>query len=151
ATSAPSAPSPPRPRPAGLGGLGKFEQLSKTTASTGAGSSRGGSSRGCSSGKSSRSSSRKSGDARDGDISSRCSSGGWDTSTNSSGMSRPHTPPDVAPSPPGSNLLMPDPIRTGLMLPPALFDAEHLSEGKDPVLEDSPAQDEPVVEELQMS
>ena len=44
--------------------------------------SRGGSSRGASSGKSSRSSSRDV--ARDGDISSRCSSGCWETSTNSS-------------------------------------------------------------------
>eukprot|EP00747_Dinoflagellata_sp_TGD_P183919 gnl/TRDRNA2_/TRDRNA2_39144_c0_seq1.p1 gnl/TRDRNA2_/TRDRNA2_39144_c0~~gnl/TRDRNA2_/TRDRNA2_39144_c0_seq1.p1 ORF type:complete len:520 (-),score=82.64 gnl/TRDRNA2_/TRDRNA2_39144_c0_seq1:40-1599(-) len=90
-------------------------------------SSRGGSSRGSLSGVSSRSSSRDGYLARDGDISSRCSSGGWDTSTNSSeGHSRPRTPTDVAPSPSGSKaLLMPDPIRTNLlMLPPALLDDE---------------------------
>lgn len=76
--------------------------------------SRGGSSRGASSGKSSRSSSRDI--ARDGDISSRCSSGCWETSTNSS---EPVT--DVIPSPMESKgLLMPDPIRTGI-IPPALL------------------------------
>lgn len=76
--------------------------------------SRGGSSRGASSGKSSRSSARDI--ARDGDISSRCSSGCWETSTNSS---EPVT--DVIPSPMESKgLLMPDPIRTGI-IPPALL------------------------------
>eukprot|EP00913_Durusdinium_trenchii_P002845 g2633.t1 len=51
-----------------------------------------------------------------GDISSRCSSGCWETSTNSS---EPVT--DVIPSPMESKgLLMPDPIRTGI-IPPALL------------------------------
>jgi len=63
--------------------------------------------------------------ARDGDVSSKCSSGGWDTSTNSSEMSRP----DVAPSPSATGLLMPDPIRTTQMLPPALFDEMHETKG----------------------
>jgi len=115
-----SAVSPPRPRPVGLG---KYEGLTKVTSTT-ASSSREGTSRGGSSGKSSRSSSRDP-LARDGDVSSRCSSGGWDTSTNSSEMSRPRTPPDTAPSPSATALLMPDPIRTMQMLPPALFDEMH--------------------------
>mmetsp|Transcript_58482 Transcript_58482/g.166315 ORF Transcript_58482/g.166315 Transcript_58482/m.166315 type:complete len:334 (-) Transcript_58482:247-1248(-) len=116
-----SAASPPRPRPRGLGKINP--PLSKATSTT-ASFSREGTSRGGSSGKSSRSSSRDA-LARDGDISSRCSSGGWDTSTNSSELSRPRTPPDVAPSPSGSSaLLMPVPIRTMPMLPPALFDDE---------------------------
>ncbi|CAE8619390.1 unnamed protein product, partial [Polarella glacialis] len=87
--------------------------------------SRGGSSRGGSSGKSSRSSSRDM--ARDGDISSRCSSGCWETSTNSSAPSRPRTPTDVAPPSlvESKGLLMPDPIRTGLIIPPALLADEH--------------------------
>lgn len=41
----------------------------------------------------------------------------------SSASSRPHTPPNAAPSPIGSKaLLMPHPIRTNIMLPPALLD-----------------------------
>lgn len=103
-------------------------------------SSRGGSSRGCSSGKSSRSSSRelaRDGHSRDGDISSGCSLACWETSTSSSDPSWPKTPPDVAPqrglhlrSPFVSRgLLMPDPIRTSLILPPALLDLEHTSGG----------------------
>mmetsp|Transcript_139598 Transcript_139598/g.434231 ORF Transcript_139598/g.434231 Transcript_139598/m.434231 type:complete len:361 (+) Transcript_139598:81-1163(+) len=117
-----SAFSPPRPRPQGLS---RFEAVSCGKATTApASSSREGTSRGGSSGKSSRSSSRDA-LARDGDISSRCSSGGWDTSTNSSELSRPRTPPDVAPSPSGTkDLLMPDPIRTIPMLPPSLFDVD---------------------------
>jgi len=104
-----SAVSPPRPRPVGLG---KYDFAKVTTTTT------------SSSGKSSRSSSRDP-LARDGDVSSRCSSGGWDTSTNSSEMSRPRTPPDAAPSPSATGLLMPYPIRTTQMLPPALFDEMH--------------------------
>jgi len=95
--------------------------------------SRGGSSRGGSSGKSSRSSSRDI--ARDGDISSRCSSGCWgETDTNSSDPSRPQTPSDVIPSPldQSKGLLMPDPIRTALVIPPALLADEH-STGADSV------------------
>eukprot|EP00928_Gymnodinium_smaydae_P041239 TRINITY_DN27919_c0_g1_i1.p2 TRINITY_DN27919_c0_g1~~TRINITY_DN27919_c0_g1_i1.p2 ORF type:complete len:172 (-),score=35.31 TRINITY_DN27919_c0_g1_i1:384-899(-) len=67
----------------GLGALGVPAAgggSSRGGSSRGTGSSRGGSSRGAgSSGKSSRSSSRDI--ARDGDISSRCSSGCWETST----------------------------------------------------------------------
>jgi len=138
--------SPPRPRPSSHGldqssavrarKLGKHSSggsLPTTGSSGGAPSSRGGSSRGGSSGKSSRSSSLDgSHKARDGDISSRCSSGCWDSV--SSEHSRPRTPPGIAPSPSGglNSLLMPDPIRTGLMLPPSLLDDEtvHVSENK---------------------
>lgn len=128
--------SPPRPRPAshGMGKLGRLSgsggSLPTTSSSGGAPSSRGGSSRDGSSGKSSRSSSLDgSHKARDGDISSRCSSGCWDTCTNSSGQSRSLTP--LMPSPSGANsLYMPDPIRTGLILPPSLLDDEtvHVTE-----------------------
>jgi len=130
--------SPPRPRPhSQVGKLGRIScsgavsvPAIPSSSVQASGSSLGGSSRGGSSGKSSRSSSRDQG--RDGDISSRASSGCWDTSTNSSENSRPRTPPDVAPSPSGSKaLLMPDPIRTGLMLPPALLDDENASNNKD--------------------
>lgn len=112
-------------------GGGYLSGIGRLGASWGSGacSSLGGSSRGGSSGKSSRSSSRDVG-ARDGDISSHCSSGGWETSTvSSSGGSRPHTPPNVTSSPTISKiLLMPDPIRTSLMLPPALLDDEQGAE-----------------------
>jgi len=112
--------SPPRPRQA----PGLYRRPSRGRTSLCAGGipykdpSRGGSSRGGSSGKSSRSSSRDI--ARDGDISSRCSSGCWETSTNSS---EPIT--DLIPSPLESKgLLMPDPIRTGI-IPPALLAEDH--------------------------
>jgi len=120
-----------------LGKIGRLSgsggSLPTTGSSGGAPSSRGGSSRGGSSGKSSRSSSLDgSHKARDGDISSRCSSGCWDTCTNSSGHSRPRTPLLSTPSPSGtmSLLMQPDPIRIGLMLPPSLLDEEtvHASE-----------------------
>mmetsp|Transcript_54228 Transcript_54228/g.100225 ORF Transcript_54228/g.100225 Transcript_54228/m.100225 type:complete len:357 (-) Transcript_54228:177-1247(-) len=91
--------------------------------------SRGGSSRGGSSGKSSRSSSRD-GRAREGDISRPSSGGsaGWE-STNSSGASRPCTPQDLV-SPMGSkDLLMPDPIRTTLIIP-FMSEEEHTPDGK---------------------
>lgn len=129
--------SPPRPRPAshGLGKMGRLSSggsLPTTGSSGGAPSSRGGSSRGGSSGKSSRSSSLDgSHKARDGDISSRCSSGCWDTCTNSTEHSRPVTPSSLLASPSGTkSLYMPDPIRTGLILPPSLLDEEtvHVSE-----------------------
>eukprot|EP00435_Cladocopium_sp_Y103_P026017 s1451_g6.t1 len=85
--------------------------------------SRAGSSRGASSGKSSRSSSRDI--ARDGDISSRCSSGCWETSTNSS---EPVT--DIIPSPMESKgLLMPDPIRQRKF---QFMDVELLQDGAAP-------------------
>mmetsp|Transcript_13910 Transcript_13910/g.26876 ORF Transcript_13910/g.26876 Transcript_13910/m.26876 type:complete len:339 (-) Transcript_13910:116-1132(-) len=126
-----SAVSPSRTRPLGLG---KYEGPTKATNAT-ASSSREGASRGGSSGKSSRSSSRDP-LARDGDVSSRCSSGGWDTSTNSSEMSRPRTPPDAAPSPSATALLMPDPIRTSQMLPPALFDEVPETKEKGPTADD---------------
>lgn len=116
-TAPSAATSPPRPRPGGLG-VGKFDPRN--------GSSRGGSSVG-SSGKSSRSLSRES-KGRDGDIESRCSSGhGWDTTTNSSGqLSRPRTPENATLSPSRclDALLMPDPIRTSLVLPPALLEGD---------------------------
>ncbi|CAK0906638.1 unnamed protein product [Prorocentrum cordatum] len=136
-----TAASPPRPRAiASVGHPGPVTSFFSKASSSGTAelsrSSRGGSSRGGSSWKSSRSSSCDP-HGRDGDISSgpgpgsRCSSGGWDTSTNSSEHSRPRTPPDVAPSPNGPNgLLMPDPIRTSLMLPPTLFDDDQVTEGK---------------------
>mmetsp|Transcript_3053 Transcript_3053/g.7820 ORF Transcript_3053/g.7820 Transcript_3053/m.7820 type:complete len:349 (+) Transcript_3053:145-1191(+) len=91
--------------------------------------SRGGSSRGGSSGKSSRSSSRD-GRAREGDISrpSSIGSAGWE-STNSSGASRPCTPPDLV-SPMGSkDLLMPEPVRTTLIIP-FMSEEEHTPDGK---------------------
>lgn len=125
-----SAGSPPKPRPqtAGhslgvrrlAGGVGTGINPGNSSSSRG-GSSKGCSSRGGSSGKSSRSSSRDV--ARDGDVSSRCSSGCWETSTNSS---------LAAPSPSDSklDLLMPDPIRTGFVLPPALLDDSDALEGK---------------------
>lgn len=136
--------SPPRPRPArdGLGKLGRLSgsggSLPTTGSSGGPSSSRGscaGSSRGASSGKSSRSSSLDGSQrAREGDISSRCSSGCWDTCTNSSSHSRPGTPACIIPSPSGANslLMMPDPIRTAMMLPASLLDDEtvHVSESK---------------------
>jgi len=124
--------SPPRPRPVHLGKY-DFTKVTNTASSSREGTSRGGSS-----GKSSRSSSRDP-LARDGDVSSRCSSGGWDTSTNSSEMSRPRTPPDAAPSlsPSATALLMPDPIRTTQMLPPALFDEMHDTKEKGPSADDA--------------
>lgn len=98
----------------------------------GAPSSRGGSSRGGSSGKSSRSSSRER--ARDGDISSRCSSG-LESSTNSSEPSRPHTPPDAVQAPFAPEALkMPDPIRTIPLIPTALLGEEQVSETKPEVI-----------------
>mmetsp|Transcript_44260 Transcript_44260/g.95323 ORF Transcript_44260/g.95323 Transcript_44260/m.95323 type:complete len:388 (-) Transcript_44260:201-1364(-) len=119
--------SPPRPRAPGA--LGLPHPLNKATLSGAGCSSRTGSSRGGSSGKSSRSSSRDP-MARDGDVSSRCSSGGgWDTSTQSSDPSRPQTPPDILAAVPGDDngaLLMPDPIRirTMPMLDPEALDDE---------------------------
>lgn len=113
----------------GRGGLGGIHALSSIPVKA---PSRGGSSRGGSSGKSSRSSSRDI--ARDGDISSRCSSGCWETSTNSSEPSRPRTPIDATPSPSESKgLLMPDPIRTGLIIPPALLADEPRAETSETV------------------
>mmetsp|Transcript_13471 Transcript_13471/g.31947 ORF Transcript_13471/g.31947 Transcript_13471/m.31947 type:complete len:376 (-) Transcript_13471:72-1199(-) len=110
--------SPPRPGP----GFCRRPSRGRTSlygGITAKDPSRAGSSRGGSSGKSSRSSSRDI--ARDGDISSRCSSGCWETSTNSS---EPVT--DIVPSPMESKgLLMPDPIRTGI-IPPALLADEHV-------------------------
>lgn len=112
--------SPPRPRPAshGLGKIGRLNgsggSLPTSCSNGGAPSSR--SSRGGSSGKSSRSSSLDgSHKARDGDISSRCSSGCWENCSNSSKDSRPRTPLSITPSPSGimSLLMQPDPIRIG--------------------------------------
>lgn len=119
--------SPPRPHQAGgtQGGLG-FPRQSRGRGGLLNAPSRGGSSRGGSSGKSSRSSSRDM--ARDGDISSRCSSGCWETSTNSSEPSRARSPPDAALSPFAKGLMMPDPIRTGFILYPALLADEHAAE-----------------------
>lgn len=128
-----------------LGKLGRPSERRSTPSerrSTG-GSSRGGSSRGGSSQKSSgRSSgkfSRSSTPAgRDGDISSRCSSGVGDASTNSSGMSREGDTPRgegtitthdgvPSPSPSGSKgLLMPYPIR-----PLALLAGEDATQGEE--------------------
>mmetsp|Transcript_34867 Transcript_34867/g.89528 ORF Transcript_34867/g.89528 Transcript_34867/m.89528 type:complete len:369 (+) Transcript_34867:141-1247(+) len=148
-----AATSPPRPRRPANGGHSLFPRRpSRGGLGVGGGaSSRGGSSRGGSSGKSSRKSSRSSSRdiARDGDISSRCSSGCWETSTNSSEPSRPRTPPDAAQSPFASKgLLMPDPIRTSLILPPALLDDEHPAENKreSPCMEEVPGPtcDEPL-------
>lgn len=123
--------SPSRPRQPSVGRANKIGVTHKGSAGPGKkpGSSQDGSSRGGSSAKSSRSSSREK--AYDGEVESRCSSGCWDT--NSSEQSRPRTPPDVAPSPSGSSaLLMPEPMRTGLMLPPAFIDDEsvHVAENK---------------------
>lgn len=123
----PSTMSPPRPGFAsrGLGKLGRLSSSGGSLPAVGnAPSSRGGSSRGDA--PSSRGGSSRGGSSgRDGDISSRCSSGGWDTCTNCSEPSRPRTPLDIAPSPTGgSSLLMPDPVRTGLLLPPSLLDEE---------------------------
>eukprot|EP00927_Polykrikos_kofoidii_P024443 TRINITY_DN22225_c1_g1_i1.p1 TRINITY_DN22225_c1_g1~~TRINITY_DN22225_c1_g1_i1.p1 ORF type:complete len:381 (+),score=53.89 TRINITY_DN22225_c1_g1_i1:148-1290(+) len=105
----PSQPRAVRPYNAGLG-------VSMSTAS-----SRGNSSRGNSSGgASSRSSSRDIG-SFDADISSKDSSGYWETSTNSSEPSRPLTPPEVSPSPLGTKgVLHPHPIR----ILPELLDEE---------------------------
>jgi len=137
-----SAVSPPRPKPVGLGKC-NFTKVTNTAASP----SREGTSRGGSSGKSSRSSSRDP-LARDGDVSSRCSSCGWDTSTNSSEMSRPRTPRDAAPSPSATGLLMPNPIRTTQMLPPALLDEMHETKAHDTNLfpqEKGPSADDAVL------
>jgi len=137
-----SAVSPPRPRPVGLGKC-NFTKVTNTAASPW----REGTSRGGSSGKSSRSSSRDP-LARDGDVSSRCSSCGWDTSTNSSEMSRPRTPRDAAPSPSATGLLMPNPIRTTQMLPPALLDEMHETKAHDTNLfpqEKGPSADDAVL------
>mmetsp|Transcript_44465 Transcript_44465/g.127416 ORF Transcript_44465/g.127416 Transcript_44465/m.127416 type:complete len:276 (-) Transcript_44465:67-894(-) len=137
--------SPPRPvraraggglfRRPSRGGGGGARQIHPSRAGGGhrvgcasrAGSLRSGSSR---SGKSSRCSSLDI--ARDGDISSsRCSSGCWETSTNSSEASGRRTPPEIALSPCASRrLMMPEPIRTRLVLPPALLDDEHVVESK---------------------
>eukprot|EP00929_Paragymnodinium_shiwhaense_P057558 TRINITY_DN28819_c0_g1_i1.p1 TRINITY_DN28819_c0_g1~~TRINITY_DN28819_c0_g1_i1.p1 ORF type:complete len:433 (+),score=90.35 TRINITY_DN28819_c0_g1_i1:195-1493(+) len=142
--SAPAA-SPPRPRPVhahsslglrringnGLSAVGSTAQVSQN----GRTPSRGGSSHGSLSGKSSRASSSSRDIARDGDISSQCSSVCWETSTNSSEPSRPRSPPDVAASPSLSKgLLMPDPIRTSLLLPQALLEDEPVLEGKADVI-----------------
>lgn len=115
-----SAVSPPRPRLTPSHTVGVRRPGGAAVAAGGSGSSLGGSSRGGSSGKSSRSSSRDI--AHDGDVSSRCSSGCWETS---SGSSRPRSPPDPVCGPTRSGtkgLLMPDPMRPGVMLSPALLD-----------------------------
>lgn len=101
---------------------------------------------GGSSGKSSRSSSRDV--AHDGDISSRCSSGHgvWESSTNSSELSRtsdhgamsttagPRAKLDLSAEPSANDhrLYMPNPIRKGVLLPPAILGEEPAEEGGGP-------------------
>lgn len=132
--SAATAASPQRLRTASLGHhLGKLGRLDRSSVGSGGGrpgSSHGGSSRGeGSSGKSSRSSSR---DGRHGDISSRGSSGGRDTSSISSSekLSLDPTWGEAAPSPSESkNLLMPDPIKPLALLRGEHWGSEHVGPG----------------------
>lgn len=131
--------SPPRPRNGfsyhlgRLGQKGPSDRKSVGGSSLG-GSSRGGSSKRSSSGRTSRSSTPAV--AREGDISSRCSSGGWDTSTNSSVMSLQGDTPREESSTADANgvlkgLVMPDPTR-----PIALLAEEESSQCEDRAAED---------------